>query len=217
MTDSLALEPIEAMDSALAGHPCDLLRSDGSVTQLNVQQWTGAPDASDRFLFLDRCTGPTLDVGCGAGRLAAALTARGIEALGIDISTEAVRLARERGAVAVRNDIFTDVPHPGPWQYALLADTNIGIGGDPERLLRRVRQLLHPDGTILVEVEGTGTGVVREQVRLRVRGRVSEFFNWSRVGAGAIGDVAAAAGLHRCEVHQMNGRYVAALQHKERA
>lgn len=211
MTDVTTLGPVEAMDAALAGHPCELIGADGGARPLNVGQWTGRPNDADHFLFLDRCSGPTLDVGCGAGRLVGALAAYGVEALGIDISSEAVRLAQERGAVAVVNDVFATVPKGGHWQYAMLADTNVGIGGHPVRLLRRIRQLVHPEGAMLIEVEAHGTGVVLEQVRLRVGGRVSAAFDWSRVGADAIEDIGAAAGLYGCELHRMGARYVAIL------
>lgn len=201
----------------MAGHACDLIGTDGTVRPLDVQQWMRMPDAADHALFLDRCVGPTLDVGCGPGRLAGALTARGIKTLGIDISLEAVRLAHQRGAVAVHKDVFDQVPDEGRWCDALLADTNVGIGGDPVRLLERIGQLVCPKGAVLVEVEPPGTGVVHATVQLRVSGRVTETFDWSRVGADAIGDVAAAAGFRECELHRHDDRYMARLTRNGRS
>ena len=55
----------------------------------------------------------------------------GQPALGIDISAEAVRQARRRGAPAMCRDVFEPVPGAGRWRTVLLADGNIGIGGDP--------------------------------------------------------------------------------------
>ncbi|MGO2644166.1 class I SAM-dependent methyltransferase [Brevibacterium aurantiacum] len=211
MTETIDFAPLDALNAAMAGHACDVVRADGTATRLNVQQWTSAPDATDHALFLDRCMGPTLDVGCGAGRLTGALTARGQKALGIDISLVAVKLAQERGAVAVHMNVFADVPDEGCWQNALLADGNVGIGGDPVRLLRRIRQLVRPDGSVLVEVDAPGPGLVRESVRLRVQGQLTGAFNWSQVDAEAIADVAAAAGFHGCRLHQHEGRYMASL------
>lgn len=211
MTDTLDFAPVDALNAAMAGHACDVVRADGTASQLNVQQWTAAPDAADHALFLDLCSGPTLDVGCGAGRLAGALTARGATALGIDISLVAVRLAQERGAVAVHGNVFGDVPDEGHWQDALLADGNVGIGGDPVRLLQRIRQLMRPDGSVLVEVDAPGTGLVHESIRLRVLGQLTDAFIWSRVDAEAIVDVADAAGLHGFRLHRHGDRYMAQL------
>lgn len=206
-----AMNPIEAMDIALAGHSCELISSDGTSTELNVRQWTAPSGPSDQSLFLDHCSGPTLDVGCGAGRICSALSGGGVDAMGIDLSATAVGMANERGATAVHADVYADVPHAGQWQHALLADTNIGIGGDPVRLLRRLEQVVTDDGSILVEVEPYGVGIVHDTVRLRVAGRVSDPFAWSRVGADAVEDLAATAGLRWCGLRFHEGRYVATL------
>lgn len=211
MTDTIDFAPLDALNAAMAGHACEVVTADGTATQLNVQQWTGVPDAGDHALFLDHCVGPTLDVGCGAGRLAGALAARGSKALGIDISFVAVKMAQKRGAVALHKDVFDDVPDEGCWQDAMLADGNVGIGGDPVRLLQRIRQLIRPGGSVLVEVDAPGTGLVHESVRLRVRGQLTNAFDWSLVDAEAIAGVAAAAGFHGCRLHEHEGRYMAKL------
>jgi SAM-dependent methyltransferase len=67
----------------------------GRVRRIDPLDWTIELRPGDRSL-LTRCAGPTLDVGCGPGRLTAALTRAGHSALGIDISAEAVRQARRR-------------------------------------------------------------------------------------------------------------------------
>ena len=98
--------------------------------------------------------GATLDIGCGPGRIAAALRHRGIAALGIDLNEDAVRLARGSGRGGAACSVFGAVPRAGRWDTALLVDGNIGIGGGPVALLRRVAELLVPGGLALVEVEG---------------------------------------------------------------
>src|SRR4051812_28542855 len=60
-----------------------------------------------------RCSGPTLDVGCGPGRMAHAIAASGVPALGIDISDRAVAEARARGAPALHRDVFGNLPGAG--------------------------------------------------------------------------------------------------------
>lgn len=110
------------------------------------------PDDLER-LILARCEAPVLDVGCGPGRLVAALNARGVPALGIDVSRQAVEQTRRRGAMALRRAVEDPVPAEGRWGTVLLADGSIGIGGDPGALLRRCRLLVGPRGLVLVETD----------------------------------------------------------------
>ncbi|HEX5199142.1 MAG TPA: methyltransferase domain-containing protein [Actinoplanes sp.] len=128
----------------------------GAEHRFDPAAWSQDHLPGDEAL-LARCDGPTLDVGCGPGRLAGSLARRGCPALGIDISDVAVRLARRRGATALRRDVFGPLPGAGRWQHVLLADGNIGIGGDPARLLRRCRRLLAPHGRLHVEAAAPGT------------------------------------------------------------
>ncbi len=69
--------------------------------------------------------------GAGPGRLTAALARRRQVALGIDVVAEAVGQTRERGGSALHRDVYDTVPGEGRWHTALLADGNVGIGGDP--------------------------------------------------------------------------------------
>jgi SAM-dependent methyltransferase len=206
-----AMDVVDAFDAAFVGQPCELVRSDGSVARLPVRRWAAEPDVADRRLLIDRCTGPTLDIGCGPGRLTAALGARGVLAMGIDVSGVAVLSTQARGAAALRRDVFGDVPAAGRWRHALLADGNIGIGADPVRLLRRLGQLLHPGGVAIVEVARPGVGIHREEIRLRIGDRVSAAFGWAWVGADAIGSLARAAGLRPTELVSHHDRWVAIL------
>ena len=70
-------------------------------------------------------------------RAAVPLRTRGVPALAIDITPGAVLLARSSGALALQRDVFGHLPATGRWATVLLADGNIGIGGDPLSLLRR--------------------------------------------------------------------------------
>lgn len=144
---------------------------------------------------LARCTDPTLDLGCGPGRLAAALAASGGRTLGVDISRPAVRLARRRGAPATHGCVFDPLPDEGGWRCALLIDGNIGIGGDPTRLLRRCRELVDRTGAVLVEVDPPGVASWRGEVAIRDGGRTSDPFPWAFVNAGTLAGHARDAGL----------------------
>ncbi|WP_370614556.1 methyltransferase domain-containing protein [Mumia qirimensis] len=203
------------LDDLFAAPRAEVVTADGAVVPLPVDRWKGEADAADHSLFVRPCTGATLDVGCGPGRLTHALTRRRVPALGVDVSAEAVRQARTRGAPALCRDVFDAVPGAGTWRHALLADGNIGIGGDPVRLLRRVAELLHPRGTLLAEVEPHGTASRTHWVRLRVRGCESAPFPWARVSIVGVTDVAHRAGMVVRAVHEHDGRHVAVITRGE--
>ena len=219
MTDAListrlsSMTTAEALDAAFAGQSCELVRADGTSRRLPTDRWTGPASAIDVALFVSRCTGPTLDVGCGPGRLSGALWDREVNVLGLDISLEAVRQTRKRGAPALCLDIFDALPGAGLWEHVLLADGNIGLGGRPKVLLELVATLLSLHGTVLVELAGTGAMSIHEGVHLRVGERDSGSFDWATVGVDAIEEVAAAADLVVVDVVSVADRYVATLQH----
>ncbi|MFI6586716.1 class I SAM-dependent methyltransferase [Embleya sp. NPDC050493] len=162
------------------------LRRHGRRRQrLELSRWCAEPDAADDTM-LARCTGPTLDIGCGPGRLAAALGRRGVAALGVDPVPAAVARALAAGATALCRSVFEPLPGEGRWAAALLADGNIGIGGDPGRLLDRVHGLLAPGGLLVVETDPQD---VHERFAARVendRGGRSSAFRWARVGTPAL-------------------------------
>lgn len=196
-----------AFDSGLVDGACWLELADGNRITLPASRWTGRSTPADAPL-LTPCDGPTLDVGCGPGRLTAALTDRGVPALGIDISATAVALTRARGAAALRRDIFDRLPGEGRWRQVLLADGNVGIGGDPARLLRRTRQLVRDDGVVLVETDAPGTGWRRSRVRVCGAG---PWLDWAWLGADAAGAAAGAAGLRVRRAREHDGRWFCEL------
>ncbi|HXH78547.1 class I SAM-dependent methyltransferase [Nocardioides sp.] len=216
-TTSIPLAPIStaaALDDAFAGTPCDLVLADGRRIPLATERWRRSASTIDVALFVERCTGPTMDLGCGPGRLAEALQRRGVDVLGVDISAEAVRQTRARGARALRRDVFDALPWLHTWAHVILADGNIGLGGKPHLLLGRVAALLAPGGSALVELAGSGTVAVQEGARLVVGARESRPFDWATVGVAGIHDVSADAGLVVADVVVVAGRHVATLRHR---
>jgi SAM-dependent methyltransferase len=188
------------------------VRTDGTSRPLATHSWLGDASRTDVALFVEPCHGPTLDVGCGPGRLTEALASRGVEVLGIDSSAEAVRLTLARGAMALHLDVVDRLPIGSAWSHVLLADGNVGLGGDPVILLRRVRELLDENGTVLVELAATGVRSGPEQLRLKVGDTISTPFAWSVVGVDDIEQVAAHAGLIVMGIRDLDGRVVATLR-----
>ena len=149
------ITPADAFAAALRGSPCCVHGLGHAPTAVPANRWRLDADAGDRAL-LSRCQGATVDIGCGPGRMTYALMRQGVKAMGIDVVDEAVRQARERGAPALLRDVFGRLPGEGRWETALLADGNIGIGGDPVRLLRRVHDVIARDGRVVVDLAEPG-------------------------------------------------------------
>ncbi|MFD5617564.1 methyltransferase domain-containing protein [Streptomyces yangpuensis] len=200
-------------DALRAGQgPLYLRRHDGWLLPLEVERWCAEPDAADSTV-LARCTGPVLDLGCGPGRLVAALARLGHTALGVDVTPEAVTRTVRAGGSALCRSVFDPLPREGGWGTVLLIDGNIGIGGDPGALLRRTAELTASGGSLLVEV---ATADVDERVRVRVEdgtgGRGASFW-WARLGSRALHAEAGAAGWTPCDTWQAAGRRFVHLTH----
>ena len=196
---------------ALSGDfPCMVHGLAHAPQPLPVGSWRACADESD-LVLLGHCVGPTLDVGCGPGRMSEHLARRGQPALGIDVVSEAVEQARRRGATALLRDVFDDLPGAGRWATVLLADGNIGIGGDPVRLLRRLRDLLATHGRVVVDLSPPGAGLSRRVLEIECGSRRSEPFAWAVVGPESLRALAAEAGFTVGGLHEYDGRWFAVL------
>ncbi len=210
-TGDLTSTPTHVLSAALQGAVLTaVVEGSPGERELPVARWTGRVSSGDRFL-LDKCRGATLDLGCGPGRLTQELAARGHEVLGVDVSEVAVATTRQRGVPALHQDVFSPVPHEGRWDTVLLADGNIGIGGDPVALLERARRLVHAGGRVVVELAPPGTGLRVHRVRLRCAGLTSTTFSWAELGPDALDATCAPAGLAATEVARRSGRWLSVL------
>ncbi len=200
----------DAAPRLAAAGPFLLRHERGHRAVLPVRRWHDVAGAAEGWA-LDRAAGPALDVGCGPGRITQALVARGIAALGVDVSAEAVRSARLRGVAALRRSIFDPLPGAGRWASALLLDGNIGIGGEPLALLGRIGELLRPDGRVLVELAPPGTLLRRFRARVEWLAGATEWFPWAEVGADRIRGLAEAASFVVSERGREGNRWFARL------
>jgi SAM-dependent methyltransferase len=183
---------------------------DGSRRRLPIGRWLGIPDAAEETV-LERAVGPVLDIGCGVGRHIVALRGRGIRAVGVEISSVAVAIARERGAEVIEASAF-EHPTTSEWRTILLLDGNIGIGGDAVRLLRRCDALIAPGGSVLVELEPPATAPRAQRVRLEGARAASGWIPWHFVDFEEIDRLASAAGFGVAERWQADGRWFAQLR-----
>jgi SAM-dependent methyltransferase len=190
--------------------PVTLHGDDGLVVRLDVGRYAACADEVDRRL-LEHCTGPTLDIGCGPGRLAAALARRGVPALGVDVTPVALLLARAAGATVLGRSVFDRLPAEGRWPHALLIDGNIGISGDPAALLQRIKGLLLPVGaTLTVE---TTLEELDERHLLRPPGTTAgTAVPWARLGPGALRALAEPLGYRPTRDRVIGGRRFVRLE-----
>src|SRR3954471_23913550 len=136
-----------------------VLRTDaGTMLTLDPGRWHGTVTGAEARL-LSSIEGPVLDVGCGPGRLLVGLGHRGVAALGIAPAPGAAASARRRGATVLQRSVFDPLPAEGRWMTVLLMDGNVGIGGDPVRLLRRCCELADAAGAVVVETHPPGAGL----------------------------------------------------------
>jgi len=199
-------------DAALTGRPAQLLGDDGRVLAVASHRWQRPADRGDRWM-LQRCAGPTVDMGCGPGRLVAALVEQGVPTLGVDCSPSAVRQTHSRGGLVLHRDVFDRLPAEGRWHHVLLADGNIGIGGDPLALLHRCAALLRLGGTVLVETAAPGAGLWRGRARLVVDASAGRWFPWAVVGLPELAALAEQAGLRAQDRHHGERSFLELRRH----
>ncbi len=185
-----------------------LRRSDGGSIELERNRWHGEVDEVE-WAMLEGLRGPVLDIGCGPGRIAAGLAQTGCPTLGIDPEPWAAAQARRRGATVLERSVFDPLPGEGRWLSAVLFDGNVGIGGDPLRLLRRVETLLSSGGCALAEVLAPTVPTELLTVRVEVRGSkcAGPWFPWAQVSAHDFNTLAERAGFQDQRVVEVNGRW----------
>ena len=185
---------------------------------------------------MDYVRGRTLDVGCGAGRVALYLQEKGLRVVGIDNSPLAIRTCRERGVMDARLLSITQasVTKLGLFGSIVMMGNNFGLFGRVERarwLLRRFYRLTTARARILAETTdpyGTNDaihlayqepsrarGLMSGHTRLRVRYRnlKGPWFDYLFVSRDEMREIAAETGwVVRDFIDSRRGEYVGIIE-----
>jgi SAM-dependent methyltransferase len=143
------------------GDPFEIVeRDDGYVTAApstagyfaDVRRWPARQRQAIRFARGSRA----LDVGCGAGRVALHLQARGFEVTAIDSSPLAIRTSRMRGVRDARVLPFQNISRLSRERFdtVLMFGNNFGLFGSYTRakmLLRTLRTITGDDAVLVAE------------------------------------------------------------------
>ncbi|KJC64929.1 class I SAM-dependent methyltransferase [Agreia bicolorata] len=170
-------------------------RGSAALLDMDFGKWSADADEVDRSL-LRHARGPVLDIGCGPGRMVRAAGQLGLVALGLDVSPDAVALARRDGLAVALGSVFNRVPAEGLWRTALLIDGNVGIGGDVAALLARCREILAESGRLIVELHiDDDRDHSYAAALVAADGSRSAVFPWAEVGFTRLREIAGASGF----------------------
>jgi SAM-dependent methyltransferase len=179
--------------------------------------------------------GRVLDVGCGAGRVALHLQARGHEVVAVDISPLAVKTCRLRGVRDARVCSVTRIGRRlGEFDTIVMLGNNFGLFGNPRRarwLLRRFHGLTSPKARIVAESRNPYKGATAEhrqyhqlnrrrgklpgQLRIRVRYGYARtpWFDYLIVSASEMREIVAGTGWRVAKlIEESNPIYIAVLE-----
>lgn len=132
----------------LMAHTWDLFRGDTS-------QW------EDRFFylhFINKHSGPVLDVGCGTGRLLLDYMQEGVDIDGVDISPDMLALCRKKAAqLGLEPNLYQQPMHglrlPRRYRIVMVPSSSFQLVTDPvlaKKAMERFHQSLEPGGILIM-------------------------------------------------------------------
>ena len=189
--------------------------------RLPMTRWADRADAGDAAL-LAHCRGPTLDIGCGPGRLSAApRRARRHVVLGIDVVPEAVAQTRARGVRRPAPRRLRRAAGRGPLGHACCSPTATSASAATRsRLLRRVARAARARRPGRRRPRAARAPALRTAQR-RARVRRAAARTRSRGRSSAPTPIAERRGRGRARastrVHEHDGRWFAVLARGGRA
>lgn len=192
-----------------------------------VRRW---PASERRALRLGR--GRVLDVGCGAGRVALELQARGHEVVGIDVSPLALEVCRRRGVRQVELKGIDDVDESlGRFDTIVMFGNNFGLVGSRAGARRRLRRLCETGASRILassvdpydtddrdhlayHARNRDRGRMCGQVRLRVRHLryATPWFDYLLASREEMAELAASGGWRLARVVEGDRLYVGVLE-----
>lgn len=109
------------------------------------------PDATRKrklyYRHFSRLEGSILDLGCSTGNFIQHDPER---IVGLDIDPDALNVARARGFDCLRGDVTDGMPFPANCFRAVNCDSVLEHVDEPLHLLREIRRVLAPGGTLVV-------------------------------------------------------------------
>lgn len=229
----------QAIMDHLRGGPVPIVieRDDGYVDVDNTRHYFAPyrswPVHQRRALRYAR--GRVLDVGCGAGRHALHLQAKGLPVMGIDASPLAGRVCRRRGLRQVRTLPIEEIPRfRQPFDTILMLGNNLGLFGNAakaKRLLARFLDITTDRARIIAETldpyrtpnpvharyhqRNRRRGRMPGQVRIRVRYqlRVGPWFDYLLVSPEELDAMVDGTGWHVARILDSgDSLYIAVLE-----
>ncbi|MDP3027008.1 MAG: class I SAM-dependent methyltransferase [Nanoarchaeota archaeon] len=103
--------------------------------------------------FLEKAKGRVLDIGCGPGRVGAFLKKKGLDIIGVDISSDLVHIAEKRGAFTHQMDINKELPN-SVFDTIIMYGNGFGMPGSIENiqsLLKRLHNITNKNSIIIAE------------------------------------------------------------------
>ncbi|WP_328540373.1 class I SAM-dependent methyltransferase [Streptomyces sp. NBC_00344] len=152
-----------------------LERADGAVFATDTSHWFSGPaqwNGAETWAC-EQARGRILDIGCGPGRHALALTEAGHHVLGLDSSPGAVAVAEERGLSVVLGELG-EAEALGAFDTLLLLGNNLGFLGSRESspaVLAQLAALARPGSQLLASTRDMRNSQVPETLAYRARNR----------------------------------------------